>query len=278
MTELSVIFSSPMFLYALLGGIAAALIGGTVGSLVIVRRITFVSGSISHALLAGAGLFLWMERVWGIPYLTPFLGAIFSSVIAAFIIARAGKSVWLREDAIIATIWATGMAIGILFIAKTPGYTTELSSLLIGNILWITKGEIILLFFLALCCIAFTIGHFQKLKLFTFDKDEAFLQGVSTDTLYTELLILVAIAVVALTQVVGIVLVLTMLTLPQLLASLFAKNLSTIMVYATGISIFCTCGGLIIAFMLDWPAGAAITLLSTGAYLLGLLFKKAKIQ
>lgn len=271
MTELLALFSNPIFLWALLGGIAAALIGGTVGSLVVVRRITFVSGSISHALLAGAGLFLWLERVWGIPYLTTFLGAILASVISALLIARAGKSVWLREDAVIATIWATGMAIGILFIAKTPGYTTELSALLIGNILWITKGEIALLFLLAVCCLLFTLRNFQKLKLFAFDSDEAKLQGIATDTLYKELLILVAIAVVALTQVVGIVLVLTMLTLPQLLASLFAKRLSSIMIYATLISILSTCVGLILAFMLDWPAGASITLLSAGAYVIGLL-------
>lgn len=268
MTEL---FTNPIFLYALLGGIAAAVIGGTVGSLVIVRRISFVSGSISHALLAGAGLFLWLGRVWNVPYVSPFLGAIFASVIAALLIARAGKSVWLREDAIIATIWATGMAIGILFIAKTPGYTTELSSLLIGNILWITKGEVALLFLLAVCCLLFTLRYFQKLKLFAFDCDQAKLQGIATDMLYKQLLVLVAIAVVALTQVVGIVLVLTMLTLPQLLASLFARKLSSIMIYATLISIGCTTGGLILAFLLDWPAGAAITLLSAGAYVIGLL-------
>lgn len=274
MTEIFSVFCSPIFLWALAGGIAAAIIGGTIGSLVVVRRITFVSGSISHALLAGAGLFLWLERVWNVPYLSPFLGALFAAILSALLIARAGKSVWLREDAVIATIWATGMAIGIIFIAKTPGYTTELSSLLIGNILWISKGEIALLFFLALCCLVFTIRHFQKLKLFAFDSDEAKLQGIATDTLYKQLLILVAIAVVALTQVVGIVLVLTMLTLPQLLASLFARQLSHIMIYATLISMACTCGGLIVAFMLDWPAGASITLLSTGAYITGLLLWK----
>jgi zinc transport system permease protein len=271
MTEIIALFSNTIFLWAVLGGIAASLIGGTVGSLVVVRRISFVSGSISHALLAGAGLFLWLERVWGIPYLTAFLGAIFSSIIAALLIARAGKSVRLREDAVIATIWATGMAIGIVFIAKTPGYTTELTALLIGNILWITQGEIALLFLLAFCCLLFTIRHFQKLKLFAFDSDEAKLQGIETDTLYKQLLILVAIGVVALTQVVGIVLVLTMLTLPQLLASLFVRTLSSMMIYSTIISILCTCGGLILAFLLDWPAGASITLLSAGAYVIGLL-------
>ena len=270
MTDILALFCNPFFLTALAGGIASALIGGTIGSLVVVRRITFVSGSISHSLLAGAGLFLWLERVFHIPYLSPFLGAIVASVCAALLIARAGKSVWLREDAVIATIWATGMAIGILFIAKTPGYTTELSSLLVGNILWISRGEVLVLFLLALCCLFFTWRHFQKLKLFAFDRDEATLQGIDTDLLYQKLLVLVAVAVVALTQVVGIVLVLTMLTLPQLLAGLFVKRLSSLMLYSTLISIVCTVGGLLLAFVADWPAGASITLLSAGAYLTGL--------
>lgn len=274
MTEILSLLSNPIFLWALFGGIAAAIIGGTVGSLVVVRRITFVSGSISHALLGGAGLFLWLERTYNLSYLSPFLGAIFASILSALLIAKTGKSPWLREDAVIATIWATGMAIGIVFIAKTPGYTTELSSLLIGNILWISRREVILLFFLALCCLIFTVHNFQKLKLFTFDQDEAALQGISRERLYRQLLILVAVAVVALTQVVGIVLVLTMLTLPQLLASLFAKRLSTLMVYATILSIVCTCGGLVMAFFLDWPVGASITLLSAGAYLIGLLQRR----
>lgn len=268
MTDLLPLFHNPLFLTALLASFLAALIGGTVGSLIVVRRITFISGSISHSILAGAGLFLWLERTWNIPYLSPLLGALFSAILSALLIAKATTQKWIREDAIIASIWASGMAIGIIFIAKTPGYTTDLSNLLIGNILWTTREDLLLLMFLAVVSLVFIFRNFQKIKLLVFDIDEAKLQNIPTESLYRSLLLLIAIAVVALTQVVGIVLVMTMLTLPQLLAITFSKKLSSIMISSIVISFACSFFGLGIAFVFDWPAGASISLTTTVAYLL----------
>lgn len=263
---------------ALLAGLAAAVAGGAVGTLVVVKRISFISGSISHSVLAGIGLFLWLERIYGFPAVSPIWGALLAAVAAALFIARAERTFKEREDSVIATVWAAGMAIGIVLIAKTPGYTTELSNVLIGNILWVSFQDVIMLTCLAAVTMIFIGMKFQQIKLVIFDAEEAKLQGISVDRLYSALLVITAITVVALTQVVGIVLVMTMLTLPQLLSGLFCKRLSLMMLWSVIISMVCTTSGLAIAYSLDWPAGASIALVSVALYILGLGIKTALVQ
>ena len=267
-------FLNPMIILALLAGIAASIIGGTVGTLVVVRRISFISGSISHSVLAGIGLCIWLERAHGLHGLSPIVGALIAAIASALFIARAERTLKEREDSIIATVWAAGMALGIVLIAKTPGYTADLSNVLIGNILWVSPHDVVVLFGLALISVLFVTCRFQRLKLLSFDSDEAKLQGINVDRLYSSLLVLVGMTVVALTQVVGIVLVMTMLTLPQLCSGLFTRRLSSMMVCSVVISIFCTASGLMTAWTLDWPAGASIALTSVVAYLVGLTAKQ----
>lgn len=266
-------FCNPMIALALLAAIPTAIIGGTVGTFVVVRRISFISGSISHSVLAGIGLCLWLERSHGTPPISPLIGALIAAIGSALLIARAEQTLREREDSIIATVWAAGMALGIVFISKTPGYTADLSNVLIGNILWVSPRDVILLSVLAGISLLFVFFTFQKLKLLTFDADEAKLQGIAVNRLYSALLVLVAATIVALTQVVGIVLVMTMLTLPQLFAGLFTKRLSSMIVWSAITSVMCTVGGLFIAWHLDWPAGASIALTSVAIYLIGLLTK-----
>lgn len=264
---------NPLILPALLAGLASAVISGTVGTFVVVKRISFISGSISHAVLAGIGLSIWLERsfhLWEIP---PLVGALVAAVAAAFCISHAERSLKEREDAIIATVWALGMALGIILISKTPGYTAELSSALLGNILWTSQTDICVLFGLACLCLLFVAVHFQQLKLVLFDPIEARLQGIPLARLYRNLLVLIAVTVVALAQVVGIVLVMTMLTLPQLLAGLFSSRLSTMIAFSIVASVLCTVTGLAVAFVCDWPAGASIALTSVGGYALGFCWK-----
>ena len=138
-------FQNPMIILALLAGIAASVIGGTVGTLVVVRRISFISGSISHSVLAGIGFCIWLERAYGVQGLSPIVGALVAAIASALFIARAERTLKEREDSIIATVWAAGMALGIVLIAKTPGYTADLSNVLIGNILWVTPHDVVAL-------------------------------------------------------------------------------------------------------------------------------------
>jgi zinc transport system permease protein len=274
MMEMLTLFQNPFVVSSIIAGLLAGIIGGTVGTFVVVKRISFISGSISHSVIAGIGLFVWLERVMQFPHVSPLIGALCAAIMSALIIARAGDFFQEREDSLIAMTWAAGMAIGIVFIAKTPGYTAELSNILIGNILWISRQDLMILGTLTVVSMLFVVKNFQQLKLLMFDQDQASLSKIRIKNLYSALLILVAITVVALTQVVGIVLVMTMLTLPQMLAGLFCKRLSSMICWSIIFSVVCTAAGLTAAFVFDVPPGASITLTSVILYAMGIVVRR----
>jgi zinc transport system permease protein len=260
--------------YALLAGLGAAVAGGIVGSYVVVKRITFISGSIAHAVLSGMGLCLWLNRTYGLTWLSPTYGALVSAVLAALLIGWIHLSYQEREDSVIAAIWAVGMAIGIVFVALTPGYNVELMSFLLGNILWVSTSDLILLAVLDLIVILLAYGLHQRFLALCFDEDQARLQGVPVRGLYLLLLVMIALTVVLLIQVVGIILVLTMLTIPPAISGLFCRRLSTMIFGAIGIGILFAFIGIYLSFTLDWPSGATIALVAGVVYLVVLPIKR----
>ncbi|MGR3951812.1 MAG: metal ABC transporter permease [Chlamydia sp.] len=257
---------NPLLTYAIISGLIASLIGGAVGAFVVSQRITYISNSISHSILGGIGLFLWLERAHGWSAISPIMGAMISGICAAIFIYVAKKRFRDREDSLISALWTFGMSAGIIFISKTPGYSVELTNFLIGNILWVTKTDLLLLSALAIFALLFIYFYFQQLKLIAFDQQEARLQGVPIERISLFLLIIIAITVVTLMQVVGVVLVSSMLTIPQMIAGLFVQRLSSIIFLSCCISSFLTTAGLILSFYVDWPSGATISILSISLY------------
>jgi zinc transport system permease protein len=263
----SAVGSNPFLQLALLAGFIASLASGIVGSYVVVKRIAFISGSISHSVLGGMGLFLWLERVVGWAWLSPLAGAIVAAILSALIIGWVHISYRQREDSVIAGVWAIGMAVGIIFVALTPGFNVDMTSFLLGNILWTTPADLITLAVLDAIVLLTVLALHRRLLALCFDEDQAVLQGVPVRSLYLLLLTLVALTVVLLVQVVGIVLVLTMLTIPPTIAGLFVSRLSTMMVLAIVLGILFSWAGTWLSYDLDWPIGATIALLSGVAYL-----------
>lgn len=242
------------------------------GSYVVVKRISFIAGSVSHSILAGLGLFLWLERVVGLVWASPLEGALIAGVISACLIGYIHMNYSQREDSVIAAVWSVGMALGILFIAATPGFNVELTNFLIGNILWVSPHDLKLLAVLDVVVVVSVILLHQKLLQICFDEDQARLQQLPVQKLYLFLLILVAISVVILMQVVGVVLVMTMLTLPPAIANLFTSRLSRMMILSVLLSALFSFLGTFLAFHLDWPVGATIALVAGASYVFSLLF------
>lgn len=263
--------TNPMLLSAVIAGFAASIVSGIIGSYVVVKRIVFISGSISHAVLAGIGFSLWLELVKGISWISPLYGALVAAVISSLIIGWIYLYYRQREDTVIAALWSIGMAIGILFIAQTPGSNVELANLLVGNILWVSSTDLMILFGLDLFVLLMVLIMHKRFLAICFDEEQARLQGVPVNALYMLLLILTSVAIVLLIQVVGIILVMTMLTIPAAIANLFTVRLSRMMVIAVALSmLFCFIGtGL--SYHLDWPGGATIALIAGIAYVFSLL-------
>jgi len=264
---------NPLLLYSLIAGLMASVVGGIVGSYVVVKRIVFVSGSISHSVLGGIGLCLWLQRVVGISWISPLYGALFAAILSALLIGWIHLQYAQRVDTAIAAIWSVGMATGVIFISQTPGYNVELNQFLLGNILWVSPDDLKLLGLLNFIVIALVIPLHKRFLSICFDEDQTRIQGLHVRALYLLLLILIAITIVVLIQVVGIILVMTMLTIPAAIANLFTGRLSTMMFLAVGInSLFCL-SGTYIAYDLDWPVGATIALVAGASYCLGLIIQ-----
>jgi zinc transport system permease protein len=254
--------------YALLAGVLASVACGVVGTYVVVRRITYIAGGISHCVLGGIGAAQYLQKVHGWDWLNPLYGAIVAALAAAMIIGLVSLKAKQREDTVIGALWAIGMAVGVLFIAKTPGYSQDLMSYLFGNILMVSAGDLWLIAALDALVVALGLIFYNQFLAVCFDEEFARVRGMRVEFYYLLLLGLTALTVVLLVSVVGIVMVIALLTLPVAVAGHFARRLWHMMALATLFSIAFTVLGLAISYQPDLPAGATIIVLAGAVYLL----------
>ena len=255
-------------LYALLTGILASVACGVVGTYVVVRRITYIAGGIAHSVLGGMGLAYYLKVAYDISWLQPLHGAVVAALASAVTIALVGFYFKEREDTVIGAIWAIGMAVGIIFISRTPGYNENLMSYLFGNILMVSLGDLWLI--AALDALVILVGFLfhKQIAAVCFDEEFARVRGINVQFYHLLLLCLTALTVVILTTVVGIVMVIAFLTLPVAVAGFFSSKLWQIMIIAIGLSILLMTFGLGISYGPDLPAGATIIILAGAVYLI----------
>ncbi len=263
---------------ALLAAAAASIAGGIMGSYIVAKRIVFLSGSISHAVLGGMGFFLWLKRHFGWEWASPLLGAFVAAIASALLLGWIRSRFKEREDTLIAAIWSTGMAIGVIFIALTPGYNVELTNFLFGNILWATSTDVAILLGFDVLLIVLTRIYHKRFLAVCFDEEQALMQGLHVQRLYILLLCLVALSIVLLIQVVGAILVVALLAIPPAIAALFSGRLSRVMIFAAIIGIAISFLGIEVSYELNWPPGATIALLAAAAYLISLPYQKGRAQ
>jgi zinc transport system permease protein len=277
MSFFEAVWNNPLLMSAVVAGLLASVVSGIIGSYVVVKRIVFISGGISHSVLGGIGFCLWLERARGITWVSPLLGALVAAVLSALIIGWIHLHYQQREDSVIAALWSIGMAAGVVFISQTPGFNVELSNFLIGNILWVSQADLYILASLDIFILIAVLCLHKRFLAICFDEEQAQLQGVPVKQLYLLLLALTAISIVLLIQVVGIILVMTMLTIPAAIANIFTVRLSRMMIIAVFISAFFTVSGTAVAFHLNWPGGATIALIAGLAYTVAIsLFPQIK--
>jgi len=256
----------PFFRYAFFTGILASIAFGIIGTYVVARRISYIAGAIAHCVLGGIGLGLFLEQRFGTIWFGPLSGAILAALLAAIIIGLVSLHANEREDTAIGALWSIGMAMGLLFIAKTPGYI-EPMSYLFGNILLISKTDLWLVIALDLLVVGTATLFYHKFLAVCFDEEYARLRGVRTDFYYLLLLCLTALTVVLLVRVVGIVMVIALLTLPAAVASNFARGLGQMMVMASLCCVFFISTGLALSYNYDLPSGPTIIVIAGFAYL-----------
>jgi len=256
---------------AVLAGLLASLACGIVGTYVVVRRMSFISGGIAHAVLGGMGVAYFAGG-------RPMLGAIIAALLFALAVGWISLQAKQQEDTLIGALWAVGMAVGILFIYKTPGYAVDLLSYLFGNILMVSRADIVIVIALDLVILATVLLFYKGFMAVCFDEEFARVQGIHVKTLYIGLLCLIALTIVILVQIVGIVLVIALLTLPAAIAGQWAQGLRQMMGAACFCGLLFVLGGLMVAYPFDLPAGAAIVLCAGLGFILSTIIRNLPVR
>lgn len=260
------IFQYTFINHALIAALLSSIICGILGAYIVSKRMVFISGGITHASFGGIGIAFYLG-------IAPFLGASIFAVLAAFSIELIAKKGKVRSDSSIGILWSLGMAIGIIFVYITPGFTPNLMSFLFGSILTVSSHELIYMGILALLISTFFIVFYRPILFFGFDENFAKSQNAPVSIISYTLIMLIALGIVINIRIAGIILVISMLTLPQNTANLFSTNFKHIIFYSIGISFIGTLAGLAGSFWLGIPSGAAIIFTLTLIFFLGKIVK-----
>lgn len=272
MTEFLSALAEQQFLQmAVLAGLLASLGCGLIGTFVVVKRITFLAGGIAHSVLAGMGAAAYFD-------FDPLLGALLAAIASALLIGWIRLNWKTQEDTLIGAIWAIGMAIGLLFISQTPGYTTNLTSYLFGNILLVPEQDVWFMAILDVLLLLVVALFYRQFLAVIFDEEFARLRGVPVSFFYLLLLCLIAVTVVLLIHVVGLILVIALLTLPAAIAGHYVHSLGSMMLIATVLGSVFTTGGLALSYAPNLPAGPTIILFAGSVYVISVLFSRYQTQ
>lgn len=258
MTDL---LSYTFFQHALLGSIFTCIACGIMGSYIVARRLVFISGGITHASFGGLGLGFYLG-------MNPIAGALVFAVASAFGVEWLSKKQGVREDSAIAALWALGMAVGVIFIFLTPGYTPNISGYLFGNILTVTQADLWFVGSLAFVLVVVFYLFFDKILYATFDGEFAQTKGIRVGLIQALLMLAVAVTIVASIRLIGIMLLLSLLTVPQMTANLFTSRLKKIIIASILIGVAGCFAGLFLSYYLNVPSGAAIIFVQIIIFLL----------
>lgn len=237
---------------AILSGIAC----GIVGTYVVSRRMVFLSGGITHASFGGIGI----AYHYG---LNPIGGALIFAVLSALGVEWAGAKGRIREDSAIGIVWSLGMAIGTLFIFATPGYAPNLMSFLFGDMLTVTRRGIIFLAAVVVVLVAVMLLWRRPIIYAAFDREYAKSQGVKADAILAFMTVMTAVVIVLSIRVVGIVLLISLLTIPPTIVGSLTKNYSQIALWSSALAAVGNVVGIWVAYKMDFPVGATTIILLT---------------
>jgi zinc transport system permease protein len=245
------IFQYGFIIKGLLGAIFASITAGLAGTYIVSKRMVFLSGGITHASFGGIGIGYFAG-------INPIVGAAVFGILSALGVEYLSVRQKIREDSAIGILWAFGMAIGIIFIYLTPGYTPNLMSYLFGSILTVTNADIIALGIMSVILI-FYFGIFYRTILYlSFDESFARTYSSFVDLFKYVTTSLIALTIVLNIRMAGVILVLSLFTIPPNIAMIFTKIYSRIIFWSILAGFIGTAAGYVISYFAGIPVGATI--------------------
>lgn len=248
------------FQNALLGSFLASILCGLIGTYIVTRRLVFISGGITHASFGGIGLGV----VLGI---SPILSAMGFSILSAFGVQWMSHRGDVREDSAIAVFWTFGMSLGIICCFLSPGFMPDLPSFLFGSILTIGEADLWLLGTLVVLVAVVFVLLYRTILSVAFDANFARSQRLPVDFIEYLMMALIAMTIVATLRMVGIVLSISLLTIPQMTANTLTQDFKRIIAWSIVIGWIDCLLGLSLSYSLNVPSGASIIFVSILVYL-----------
>lgn len=261
---MSELLAQPFVLRVVAAGLLAAVACGVIGSFVVVKRISTLSGGLSHAAFGGVGLGYLLG-------FDPMLGAALFAVLAGVAIGVAARRLGSALDTLVSLVWALGMALGVLFVALAPGYAPDLTGYLFGSLLLVPWPVVVAMAAVDALILGGVALLFKELQAVAFDEEFAEVAGLPVTLIFTALLALTSLTIVTLIRVVGAILAIALLTLPAAVARQWTRSLRPMMVLASALSALATLAGLALSWTLSGagvsaPPGPLIILLAAGIF------------
>jgi len=246
---------------ALLAGLLASVICGIIGTLVVVNRMAFLAGGIAHSAYGGIGIAAFS----GLPYIVGAAGfATFSGLLMACVTLKAKQ----RADTIIGVMWALGMATGIIMLDITPGYNVDLMSYLFGSILTVPNSDLVAMAVLAAVISFIVFFYYRDFLAMSYDEEFAQVRGVPVRLFYFLLIGMISLAVVMIVQVVGLILVIALLTIPPYISEKYTYSLAQMICMSTLLGCVFITGGLFVSYYYDLTSGATIIMMGGLGFLI----------
>jgi zinc transport system permease protein len=255
----------PFFQRVLLAGLLASIACGVIGTYVVAKRISSISGGLSHAAFGGVGLGYLLG-------FDPMIGATAFGLAAGVVVGLVYRRWRSGLDTLISMVWSVGMALGLLFVALAPGYAPDLTSYLFGSLVFVPWSYVKLVAALDVAILVTVALLFKEFQAVSFDEEFAEIAGVPVEPLFLGLMALSSLAVVTLIRVAGVILAIALLTIPAAIGQHWASGLRRMMTIATAVSAACTVAGLLLSYWLadslqvSAPPGPLIVLLATALY------------
>ncbi len=244
---------------AFFSAILASIACGIIGTIIIEKQLVMMSGGIAHTAFGGIGLGYYLG-------IEPLIGALGFAVLSALGIRRLQHKTHITPEVVLGMFWALGMALGILFIAFTPGYPPDITSYLFGDILTVSRLDLIITIIMNLIIVSTIVVFFNAFKTYLFDEEFAQVIGLPTALLENIIYVLVALTVVVLIRVVGIMLIIALLTAPPSIARQYTYSLHHTMILSIVLGIIFCLGGLWVSYVMGIPSGAAIIVIAVATY------------
>ena len=251
MTTIANIFAYDFLTNAFVACLLSGITCGVVGSYIVARRMVFLSSGITHASFGGLGIALYLG-------INPLVGALSFAALSSIGIEFTSRRGGIREDSAIGIIWSVGMALGALFLSLRPGYATDLTSYLFGNILLVDSGDITWFAMLTVFVVVGAIVGLRKLMYITFDEEFARSQGISVSLVAYTMSVVIALTIVMSIKVMGIILLLSLITIPVVVANTLMRDYRLIAIFSSVVAVVGNILGFLLSYEFDLPTGSCI--------------------